>query len=88
MVMRWAGDGRDVTDLPGLWTADDVEVCQTNFSHPTITIGQHTNGPARIWIRRCVAGAEWIDTGMTQLHRVRDAWCIRPIQSHFYGEIR
>lgn len=75
---RWDITGRDVTDLPGLWSADDVEVCQTNFTHPTITSGQHTNGPAAIWIKR--DSGEWINTGETHLHKVRDkvrdAWCV------------
>ena len=72
--MRWDTKGRDVTDTPGLWSEDDVEVCATNYSHPTITSGQHTNGPAAIWLRRCVEGAEWVNTGLSSLKRVRDAW--------------
>jgi hypothetical protein len=71
-IHRWDSGGRDVTDLPGLWSADDIEVCQTNFAHPSITFGQHTNGPAMIWTRR--DGGDWVETGDTHLHKVRARW--------------
>jgi hypothetical protein len=45
----------------------NYEICATNYSHPDITIGQHTNGPARVWVK--VDGI-WIDTGSTKLHKV------------------
>lgn len=67
-IHRWDKSGRDVTDLPGLWSADDIEVCQTNFPHPTITTGQHTNGPAMIWTRH--DGGDWQRTGETHMHKV------------------
>lgn len=70
---RWDREGRDVTDLPGLWSADDLRVCQTNFNHPSITTGQHTNGPAMIWTR-IDSDDDWIRTGETHLHRVREQW--------------
>lgn len=73
---RWDREGRDVTNLPGLWSEEDVEVSSTNFPHPTITAGQHTNGPATIWLKRCVDGAEWVCTGLRQMHKVRDAWVL------------
>ena len=73
-MMRWDSTGRDVTDLPGLWSADDIEVCQTNFRHPSITFGQHTNGPASIWWRRADCGAAWENTGETHMHKVREKW--------------
>lgn len=75
-MIRLDTTGRDVTDLPGLWSEDDCEIVATNFPHPTITSGQHTNGPATIWIRRCVHGAEWINTGEKSMHKVREAWAL------------
>lgn len=75
-MIRLDTSGRDVTDLPGLWSESDVQVSATNFPHPTITSGQHTNGPATIWLKRCVEGAEWINTGMKHMHKVRDAWAL------------
>lgn len=93
LYTRWDREGRDVTNLPGLWSEDDVEIAATNFAHPAITSGQHTNGPALIWLKRCVAGAEWINTGMEHLHKVRDAWVMansegRPDPLYQFGEIR
>ena len=75
-MIRLDTAGRDVTDMPGLWSKDDCEIVATNFRHPTITSGQHTNGPATIWIRRCLDRAEWINTGETHMHKVRDAWVV------------
>lgn len=46
---------------------DGWEVCATNYPHPTITTGQHTNGPARVWV--LVDGA-WQDTGSACMHKV------------------
>jgi hypothetical protein len=93
LFTRWDREGRDVTNLPGLWDDSDVQVSATNFSHPTITSGQHTNGPATIWLKRCVDGAEWINTGMHQMHKVRDAWCLANSEGrcdplYQFGEIR
>lgn len=50
-VQRFSSDGRCVTNLPGLWSEDDIEITQTQFNHPSITSGQHTNGPANIFWR-------------------------------------
>lgn len=71
-IYRWDKSGRDVTDLPGLWSEDDIQVCQTNYPHPSITSGQHTNGPASIWVRR--EGEEWQRTGETHMHKVLQKW--------------
>ena len=49
-------------------TINNVEVHITNFSHPTITTGMHTNGPAHIWIK---VNDEWIATGSTSMYRVK-----------------
>lgn len=65
--------GCDVTDLPGLWSADDCEIVATNFNHPTITAGMHTNGPATWWIRRAESG-EWVRTGVKHKHLIREIW--------------
>ncbi len=45
-----------------------VEIVKTNYPHPTITTGQHTNGPGRVWV--CVDGT-WYNTGCHSLLRVR-----------------
>lgn len=76
LFTRWDREGRDVTSLTGLWSDEDVQVSATNFAHPTITSGQHTNGAATIWLKRCVDGAEWVNTGLTHMHKVRDAWVV------------
>jgi hypothetical protein len=70
--MRIDKDGRDVTDLPGLWDESDCEIVATNFSHPTVTTGQHTNGKATIWIR--LADKDWMLSHETSLHKARSAW--------------
>ena len=46
----------------------EIELVKTNYSHPTITTGQHTNGPGRVWLRE---GDRWMDTGSSSLLRVR-----------------
>ena len=46
----------------GEWT-----LCITNYQHPTITTGQHTNGPGRVWV---LASGIWLNTGSSKLHRV------------------
>lgn len=73
-INRWDTSGRDVTDLPGLWSEDDIEVCQTNFPHPSITSGMHTNGPATIWVRLPAETGEWRCTGLKHLHKMRECW--------------
>ena len=45
----------------------DWKICATNFPHPTITEGQHTNGPAAVWVE---VDGEWINTGSHCLHHV------------------
>ncbi len=67
-MVRLDSSGRNVSDLPGLWSEDDCEIVATNFNHPSITEGQHTNGPAGIWVRR--PDKEWICTGLHQMHKV------------------
>lgn len=71
-MKRFDRSGRDVTELPGLWSADDIEICQTNYAHPSITTGQHTNGAATIWVRH--DGGDWINTGEKSMHKVRQKW--------------
>lgn len=72
-MIRLDTAGRDVTDLPGLWSEEDCEIVATNFPHPTITSGQHTNGPATIWIRRAEVG-DWLNTRETHMHKVVTQW--------------
>jgi hypothetical protein len=57
---------------PQIQRFGSVEVCQTIYGHPSITSGQHTNGPASIWVR--VPGGEWVPTGRKSMHSVRE-WC-------------
>ena len=76
-MRRFDREGRDVTELAGLWSEDDCEIVATNHSHPDITTGQHTNGPAMIWIRRADhtgrAGL-WNSTGLHSMHKVMYLW--------------
>jgi hypothetical protein len=58
--MRIDTMGRDVTDSPGLWSESDMEICVTQYSHPSSTTGQHTNGPANIFVRCEFWTDEWI----------------------------
>jgi hypothetical protein len=63
MTRRYDTAGRDVTDLPGLHDEADIEICTTQYPHPSIASGQHTNGPASIWVRMPDSGderQEWI----------------------------
>ena len=71
-MIRLDTAGRDVTDSPGLWSEEDVEIVQTNYPHPDIKTGQHTNGPAVIWWR--YGGGEWVNTGIIHMHKVRETW--------------
>lgn len=54
--------------------AGDLEVCQTNYRHPDITSGQHTNGPPCAWVR--LVGEEWICIGLTTSHMIREHWTV------------
>lgn len=47
----------------------DVTVVKTNYPHPTVTTGQHNNGPGVVWVR---VGETWYNTGCSSLLRVRD----------------
>lgn len=49
----------------------DFEICQTNFNHPDIKTGMHTNGKAGIWIRPAIKVAEWAYTDEHAMHKVR-----------------
>lgn len=49
----------------------EFDLMATNFRHPDVTTGQHTNGPATIWVR--YQGREWICTGERHMHKVRTA---------------
>jgi len=57
MIIRFDTYGRDVTDLPGLWSEDDFEVMSTQFPDPEQTSGMHTNGPLSYFGRR--VGGKW-----------------------------
>jgi hypothetical protein len=42
---------------------------RTNYPHPSITSGMHTNGPAKVWVK---ADGLWYDTGSHRLHAVEE----------------
>lgn len=67
-IIRFSRNGNDVTDTPELWSVTDTEVCATNYPHPSITSGQHTNGPAAIWTR--TIDGEWERSAERSMHRV------------------
>ena len=47
-----------------------TRIVRTNFPHPEIKTGQHTNGPGTVWVQ---ADGEWINTKMSSLFRVERA---------------
>jgi hypothetical protein len=49
----------------------DYEICATNYPHPDIHEGQHTNGPPSIWVR--YKGGQWLCTDEKHMHKVRAA---------------
>lgn len=57
---------------PNITTINGVDICQTQYSHPDITTGQHTNGQPSIWVRIHPDG-EWYRTGSRHMHKVRTA---------------
>lgn len=69
-IHRWDSEGREVTDLPGLWDEGDLEVCRTSYSHPSDTSGMRIS--ETIWFR--LIGGEWATTGEKRLHVVREQW--------------
>ena len=52
--------------------SDPYEIRATNYPHPERTHGQHTNGPANLFIRR--AGGPWYRVSSTRLPRVVRGW--------------
>jgi hypothetical protein len=72
--MRLDTSGREVTDTPGLWDESDCEIVATNYPHPSITTGQHANGPASVWIRLPDGGVDWIRSPSRSKHWTAKAW--------------
>ena len=72
--MRLDTSGRDVTELCGLWDDSDCEIIATNYPHPSLTSGQHTNGPATVWIRLPDGGVDWIQSRERTVHQTVQAW--------------
>ena len=60
--------GRDVTDLPGLWSESDLEITTTQYRHPNDPPGQHVNGPAKIFYR--FIGRDWMLSEHKSMHNV------------------
>lgn len=73
-MFRFDKTGRHITHLPGLWSEEDCEITATNYAHPSITTGQHTNGPQTIFIRECKEGSPWIKTDLRHNHKVVLLW--------------
>ena len=44
-----------------------IEIIATQFSHPTITSGMHTNGPATLWLK---VGNEYVKAHSHHRHEV------------------
>jgi hypothetical protein len=77
MIKRYDTAGRDVTDLHGLHDEADIEVCSTNYGHPSITSGLHTNGHASVWVRMPDASderREWIRSREMSLNSTLSAF--------------
>lgn len=73
MIIRWSAEGEELNNKRYLWrNSTDCEICTTQYSHPSITGGLHTNGPVSIWIRRI--GGEWIYCHERNVHQVRQNW--------------
>lgn len=66
--MRISKEGEDVTDRPRHQSPDDCEIVSTQYSHPDIKGGQHTNGPQQIFIRKI--GGKWIPCYEHSMHKV------------------
>ena len=76
-MRRFDRDGQDVTDYPLLWSEEDCEIVTTQYATSDVTSGQHTNGPASIWIRRADHtgnAGRWICTALTHMHKVMILW--------------
>lgn len=81
-MTRHDKSGRNVTDLPGLWSEDDCEITTSQYRDPSITTGQHTNGPAQVFIRLCNKPAyPWIPTQMHSQHKVVELWAKQGIDA-------
>ena len=48
----------------------EYECVCTNYQHPSVTTGQHTNGPC-VWWYRIVGNPTWHNSGEKALHKVR-----------------
>lgn len=70
--MRFNNLGENITDDPDRYSDTDCEVVATNFPHPCIRSGQHTNGPGTIWIRE--AKGDWIMCDERSIHQVKSKW--------------
>lgn len=72
-MIRLDINGRDISSTSGLWSDTDLVIKQTNYNHPDITSGMHTNGPASTWVRFGDSG-EWTCFGRCNAHRILRAW--------------
>jgi hypothetical protein len=81
-MTRHDKSGRNVTELPGLWSESDCEITSSNFRDPAVTTGQHTNGPAQVFIRLCTRpDYPWVPTQMNQAHKVVALWAEKGIDA-------
>jgi len=74
-MIRLATNGRDVTGANDLWSDTDIIITQTNYRHPDITSGMHTNGPASVWVRFGDVD-EWTCCGQYRMFHILRAWNI------------
>ena len=86
-VRRYNRQGIDVTEDPSRWTPDDCEIIRTQYHHPDVLAGQHTNGPAQVWIRLAeyppnfVPHGKWVNTNSHKAHEVVESFKNAGIES-------
>lgn len=64
----------DGNDPQAGYTGPLLEVCVTQYNHPDITSGMHTNGPPSIFVR--VGGTKpwYLMDRSYHLHQIRELW--------------
>jgi hypothetical protein len=72
--MRLDKTGRDVTDTPAMWDSADCEIVITNYCHPSVTSGMHTNGRPTVWIRMPDGCIDWVASREPTVYHTAKAW--------------
>lgn len=76
-IRRYDLDGRDLTDMPELWSETDCEILQTPYGDPEQTVGEWNVLPQVIFIRLPDCGdyrSEWIECKTTKASDVLKKW--------------